>query len=147
VVGDEWWLEAGEIEDERASYEAVRRFEDLVAWQRAREMTSAIYDVCRTSALKQDFGLRDQLQRASVSVMSNIAEGNERGTSQEYFRYLTIAKASCAEVRSLLYVALDAGHIDHTTFDDRMRQAEEVARLVGGLRSSIARRIARDNGY
>jgi four helix bundle protein len=71
--------------------------------------------------------------------MSNIAEGFERGSSAEFHQYLVIAKASCAELRAQLYLALDVGYIDQLIFDETMKQAEEVARLVGGLRASVKR--------
>ncbi|HEX5166380.1 MAG TPA: four helix bundle protein [Thermomicrobiales bacterium] len=127
--------------EEEAGYTAIRNFEDLIAWQRARELTAEVYMLARARGLRQDFGLRDQLQRAAVSVMSNIAEGHERGSSREYFRFLTIAKASCAEVSSLLYVAHDAGYIDEDAFRRHLDTTRRVGQLVGALRSSISRRI------
>ena len=91
----------------------VERFEDLIAWQRARVLTTAIHSVSRKGEFTGDFGLSGQLQRAAVSIMSNIAEGYERGSAKEFHRFLSIAKASCAELRSRLYVALDIGYLDH----------------------------------
>ena len=129
------------LAEEANAYQTVRNFEDLIAWQRARELTSAIYTMTRIDGLRHDFGLRDQLQRAAVSTMSNIAEGHERGTAQEYHRFLTIAKASCAEVRSLLYVAYDAGYIDREAFLHHQESAKRVGQLTGALRQSIARKI------
>src|SRR5206468_3923596 len=90
----------------------VQRFEDLVAWQKARAMTAAIYQVTRQGLFSKDFGLSGQMQRAAVSVMSNIAEGFERGRRAEFHQFLSAAKASCAELRSQLYTALDAGYLD-----------------------------------
>ncbi|MCU0490852.1 MAG: four helix bundle protein [Chloroflexaceae bacterium] len=117
----------------------IERFEDLIAWQKARTLTQSIYSMTRTDRLSRDFGLAGQLQRASVSVMSNIAEGFERNRPGEFHQFLSIAKASCAEVRSLLYVALDAEYVDSTRFDELMTQAQEVARVVGGLRASVGK--------
>ena len=117
----------------------IRRFEDLVAWQKARGLTRAVYAVSRQGAIGQDFGLSRQMQRAAVSVMSNIAEGFERGGRPEFHQFLSTAKASCAEVRSLLYVARDVGYLDNEEFAKLFGQAEEVARIVGGLRASVAR--------
>lgn len=86
----------------------VERFEGLIAWRKARELTRAIYEVTRKGAFAKDFGLSSQIQRAAVSIMSNIAGGFERGGGGEFHQFLSTAKASCAEVRSQLYVALDS---------------------------------------
>ncbi|MGN6563164.1 MAG: four helix bundle protein [Thermomicrobiales bacterium] len=118
----------------------IRRFEDLLAWQRARTLTKAIYGATRVGAFARDHGLAGQIQRAAVSVMSNIAEGHERGRPGEFQHFLLIAKASCAELRSQLYVALDAGYLDQPTFDHLNAQAEEVGRIIGGLRISVEKR-------
>ena len=115
----------------------IERFEDLIAWQKARELTRAIYEVTRQGALAKDYGLSGQIQRAAVSIMSNIAEGFERGGRGEFHQFLSTAKASCAEVRSQLYAALDVGYLDEVTFDRLMQQAEEVGRIIGGLRASV----------
>lgn len=117
----------------------IERFEDLIAWQKARELTRAIYDATRQGTFAKDYGLSGQIQRASVSIMSNIAEGFERGGRGEFHQFLSTAKASCAEVRSQLYVALDVGYLDKALFDLLMEQAEEVARIVGRLRASVQR--------
>ncbi len=118
----------------------VERFEDLIAWQKARALTSAIYRVTNQGAFARDFGLKNQICRAAVSVMSNIAEGFERNRPAEFHQFLSIAKASCGEVRSQLYVALDAGYLNQDLFDAMRSQAEEVSRITGGLRSSIVQR-------
>lgn len=95
---------------------SIERFEDLYAWQKARLMTQSIYRVTKQGAFAKDYGLGSQLQRASVSVMSNIAEGFERGRRAEFHQFLSTAKVSCAEARSLLYVARDADYLDEMTF-------------------------------
>lgn len=115
----------------------VGKFEDLIAWQRARKFTCSIYEISRMGAFSKDFGLSGQIQRAAVSVMSNIAEGFERAGRSEFHQFLSIAKASCAEVRSQLYIAFDVGYIDQNTFNQLLAQAEEVGRIVGGLRVSV----------
>ncbi len=115
----------------------IERFEDLIAWQKARELTRAVYQVSRRGAFAKDFGLSGQIQRAAVSIMSNISEGFERGGRGEFHQFLSTAKASCAEVRSQLYVAFDVGYLDQAEFDQLLAQAEEVARIVGGLRVSV----------
>lgn len=115
----------------------IERFEDLVAWQKARVLTRDIYRVSRQGAFAKDFGLAGQMQRAAVSIMSNIAEGFERNRRGEFFQFLTIAKSSYAEVRSQLYIAFDCAYIDKETFNQLLAQAEEVARIIGGLCSSV----------
>ena len=118
----------------------VERFEDLIAWQKARLLTAEIYRVTNQGPFARDFGLRDQICRAAVSVMSNIAEGFERNRAAEFHQFLSIAKASCGEVRSQLYVALDAGYLKRDVFDAMRSRAEEVSRITGGLRASLAQR-------
>jgi four helix bundle protein len=94
----------------------VARFEELVAWQKARSLTSQIYRATETGTISRDFGLKDQLRRAAVSIMANIAEGFERGKPTEFHQFLSIAKGSCGELRSHLYVAVDAGYLDKLSF-------------------------------
>jgi four helix bundle protein len=115
----------------------VERFEDLVAWQKARILTRAVYQATRQGGFAKDFGLSGQIQRATVSIMSNIAEGFERSGLGEFHQFLSTAKSSCAEVRSQLYVALDVGYLDQVAFEQLLAQAEEVGRIIGGLRASI----------
>ena len=93
------------------------RFEDLIAWQKARDLTRLIYQLCNDGNFARDYGLRDQVRRAAVSVMSNLAEGFDRAGRSEFHQFLVIAKGSCAEVRSQLYVALDAGYLPQVEFD------------------------------
>jgi four helix bundle protein len=115
----------------------IERFEDLIAWQKARELTRVIYQIMQKKIFYKDFGLAGQIQRAVVSIMSNIAEGFERYGQKEFHQFLSVAKASCAEVRSLLYVAFDIGNLDKNQFQQLLKQAEEVGRIIGALRSSI----------
>ena len=115
----------------------IERFEDLIAWQKARELTREIYKVTQKGKFPRDFGLTGQIQRATVSSMSNIAEGFERYGQGEFHQFLSVAKASCAEVRSLLYVAFDIGYLDQDQFQKLLKQAEEVGRIIGALRSSV----------
>ena len=117
----------------------VQRFEDLIAWQKARHLTRKVYEFTRRDGWKMDFGLSSQIQRASVSIMSNIAEGFERKRHAEFHQFLSVAKASCAELRSQLYVALDVGYISLPEFEGLLAQAEEVGRIIGGLRAAIRR--------
>ena len=121
----------------------VTRFEDLVAWQRARDLTREIYLATRRGSVARDFGLARQIQRAAVSVMSNIAEGFERGNRNEFSQFLSIAKGSCGELRSQLYVALDVAHVDEAYFDILKGKAEEVSRITAGLRTAVAKQRTR----
>ena len=121
----------------------IEGFEDFIAWQKARKLTSNIYKVGNIGEFARDFGLKDQIRRAGVSVMSNIAEGFERGRPTEFHQFLSIAKGSCAELRSQLYVALDVGYVVGDDFRALMSEAIEVGQIVGGLRASVERR--RDN--
>jgi four helix bundle protein len=118
----------------------IREFEDLIAWQKARVLCGAIYRATSEGTFARDFPLRDQIRRAAISVMSNIAEGFERGKPSEFHQFLCVAKASCAELRSQLYTALDARHLDQSAFDSLMQLATETGRVIGGLRLSVERR-------
>jgi len=118
----------------------IEKFEELIAWQKARELTSSIYRITRQRGFAKDFGLSGQIQRAAVSTMSNIAEGFERGRPGEFHQFLSIAKGSCGEVRSQLYVALDVDYINQRIFSQLLSKAEEVGRIIGGLRASVQRR-------
>lgn len=115
----------------------IERFEDLIAWQKARSLAQAIYQTTRQGNFAKDFGLSNQIQRAAVSAMSNIAEGFERGNRGEFFHFLSIAKSSCAEVRSQLYLAFDVGYLSQDRFDKLLGQTEEISRILGGLRNSV----------
>lgn len=117
----------------------IDRFEDLIAWQKARDLTRRVYSLTAKEEFARDFGLRDQIRRAAVSVMSNIAEGFERGSTIEYHRFVAIAKGSCAEVRSQLYVGLDAGYIDEAEFSAVHTCAIELSRIISGLKTSLKR--------
>ncbi len=117
----------------------VTRFEDLIAWQKALDLTVAVYEPTRRGPFAKDFGLSGQIQRAGVSVMSNVAEGFERGARGEFHQFLSTAKGSCGELRSHLYLAHRIGYLVQTDFAHLLREAEEVGRIVGGLRSAVQR--------
>ncbi|MGH7219311.1 MAG: four helix bundle protein, partial [Nitrospiraceae bacterium] len=116
----------------------IERFEDLVAWQKARVLAQTVYKMTREHMFAKDIGLSSQVQRAAVSIMANIAEGFERNRSGEFHQFLSVAKGSCAEVRSHLYAAYDAGYLDKDCFTEVLVQSEEVGRIIGGLRVSVA---------
>ena len=115
----------------------IKRFEDILAWQEARKMVNAIYQITREGAFSKDFGLRDQFQRAAVSVMANIAEGFDCESHVEFARFLGIARRSAVEVQSLLYAALDIGYISEESFKTIYVQAEKANALAGGLKKSL----------
>jgi four helix bundle protein len=119
---------------------AIQKFEDLIAWQKARDLTRDIYRVTRKTDFAKDFGLSGQIQRAAVSIMSNIAEGFERQNPGEFHQFLTVARASCAEVRSQLYIAYDIGYVSEGEFDQLSAQSQEVARIVSALRTYIGKK-------
>lgn len=108
----------------------AKTFEDLIVWQRAKELTRLIYFSTNSGAFQKDFGLKDQIQRASVSVMSNIAEGFGRGGNKEFIQFLFIAKGSLSEVQSLLHVAVDQNYIDKVEFQVAYDKANEISRLI-----------------
>lgn len=118
----------------------IEKFEDLIAWQKARKLTRQIYEATNQGKFARDYGLKDQIRRSAVSSMSNMAEGFERGGMVEFQRFLAIAKGSCAELRTQLYIALDVGYLDANSFDSLMNQAVEVGKIIGGLRASVERR-------
>jgi len=112
---------------------AVKAFEDLEVWKEARRLTQAIYRVTRAEKFSKDFSLRDQIQRATVSVMSNIAEGFERGGNQEFIQFLYVAKASCGDVRSQLYVALDQSYVAQKDCDNESKSFRRLSIMISNL--------------
>ncbi len=131
-------------EPQATSPKKIEKFEDLIAWQKARELTKHIYAITGKKPFSVDFGLREQIQRAAVSIMSNLAEGFERGSSSEFHQFIVIAKASCAEVRSQLYTALDISYITKEEFNVVNDLAVEVSRIIGGLKVSVNKRRTGD---
>lgn len=128
--------------------EQIRRFEDLIAWQKARELTGYIYKVSSVRAFFSDFPLRDQIRKAAISVPSNIAEGFERWTLPEFRHFLSIAKGFCGEIRTQLYIASDLGYLDEQQIASTMQTAQSVGELIGRLRSSIDRKVStQDAGH
>ncbi|HOX40755.1 MAG TPA: four helix bundle protein [bacterium] len=108
----------------------IERFEDSVVWQKSRQFTLECYN--NFSALR-DFSFRDQIQRAAVSIMNNIAEGFERRSNKEFVQFLYISKGSCAEVRSMLYLSLDLKYIDKANFTKLYDCSIEISRILHGL--------------
>ena len=111
----------------------VKNFEELEIWKEARKLTRAIYQLTKREKFSRDFSLRDQIQRAVVSIMSNIAEGVERDGNQEFVQFLYVAKASCGEVRSQLYVAFDQGYILKADSEESIVAFRRLSGMIGNL--------------
>ena len=111
----------------------IESFEDIVSWQKARILNLEIYKITNGVNFTKDFGLKDQIRRASISIMSNIAEGFERNGTKEFIQFLSIAKASCGEVRCQLYIAVDLGYIDKSEFDVLYEQCKNISKLISGF--------------
>ncbi len=120
----------------------IDSFEQLEAWRTARELVRAVYSFFRRKPAAIDFGLRDQVQRAAISAMTNIAEGFERVHPAEKMQFYNIARASCGEVRSLSYVMLDAGYITEAEHKTLLELVAQTGRLVSGLIRSTRARTA-----
>jgi four helix bundle protein len=112
---------------------AIQNFEDLNVWQRARELVKLIYELTKEKIFSRDYSLVDQIRRSSISVLSNIAEGFERGSNKEFIQFLYIAKGSCGEVRSQLYVALDQRYISEEDFSKCKEFCMKISGMIGNL--------------
>jgi len=133
-------LEGGTLCRRLLSRMGIQSYQDLRAWKHARRLTAVTYRMTAKPPLSNDFGLRDQMQRSAVSVMSNIAEGFGRHRHREFLRFLSYSKGSAVELQSQLFVALDAGYIHQSTFDDAFCATEETIRLIAGLIRHLERR-------
>jgi four helix bundle protein len=118
----------------------IQRFEDIQAWQEARKLVQEIYLLTRAGSFSRDYGMRDQIQRAAVSVMANIAEGFDCNSNIEFARFLGFARRSTVEVQSLLYTALDVGYITEEVFKANYAQAEKTKALIGGFMHALKKR-------
>jgi len=108
----------------------IERFEDIEAWKEARKLATEVYNVFATS---KDYGFKDQIQRAALSVMSNIAEGFDRASNKEFVQFLVMARGSASEARSLLYAAKDIGYIDGSAFNTLTQQCITISGLLTGF--------------
>jgi len=111
----------------------IKRFEDIKSWIEARELTKRIYKTTSQSHFSKDFGLIDQIRRASVSIMANISEGFDSQSNVEFIRFLIYARRSCSEVQSHLYVALDQNYVTQEIFDNLYEKSTNAAKLINGL--------------
>lgn len=118
----------------------VERLEDLLAWKKARVMTREVYLATREGPFARDFGLAGQIQRSSVSITGNIAEGFERRHRAEFAQFVNVARGSCGETRSHLSVALDVGYLAEGEFVRLKGMAAEAGRIAGGLHDTVQRR-------
>lgn len=112
---------------------SIQKFEDIEAWKLARALANRIYDVTSKSDFSRDYGLRDQIRRASISIVSNIAEGFERDGDREFLQFLFVAKGSCGEVRAQLYLAYDRKYLTEDEFGELTQKSLQVSRMIAGL--------------
>jgi four helix bundle protein len=118
---------------QRRELSSFKSFEEIEGWKKSRYLVRKVYEITGRGSFAKDFGLRDQIRRASVSAMSNIAEGFERVGTKEFIQFLSLAKGSAGEVRSQLYVALDQGFLGQSQFEELCSLVSEVSRLTSGL--------------
>lgn len=111
----------------------AKTFEDLKVWQDSREFVKSIYELTASNNFAKDYGLKDQIQRAAVSIMNNIAEGFERNNNKEFVNFLKYSKGSAGEIRSMLYVALDLNYISKTTFDEYYENAIKIITQISNF--------------
>jgi four helix bundle protein len=112
------------------AFMTITSFEEIIAWQKARELTNIVYKIFSKN---KDFGFKNQIERAAVSVMNNIAEGFERQTNKEFKNFLYISKGSCGEVRSMIIIAKDLSYISSEEFNDIQQRCQEISRLLSGF--------------
>jgi four helix bundle protein len=111
----------------------IRKFEDIEAWQMARDLANLVYEATSERGFNTDFALRDQIRRAAISIVSNIAEGYERDGDREFVQFLYIAKGSAGEVRAQLYLALDRHYLSNERFEMLSDKARKLSRMLFGL--------------
>ncbi len=124
-----------------------KQFEDLEIWQKSRALVNVVYKISSNKKFIKDFELTMQIRRAAVSIMSNIAEGFERGGDKEFLQFLARAKGSCGEVRSQLYIALDQDYINRDTFEELYPKATEVNRMIYGFMKYLKDSELRGNKF
>lgn len=108
----------------------IEKFEDIIAWQKSKELTLKVYELFNNN---KDYGFKDQIQRASVSIMNNIAEGFERKSNKEFKQFLYIAKGSCGEVRSMIILALELKYIGKTEYEKILNLSLEISKIISGF--------------
>jgi len=125
----------------------ITKFEDIESWRRARTFTNDVYKITGAGRFALDFGLKDQIRRAAISILSNIAEGFERGGDNEFLQFLSIAKGSCGEARAQLYIALDQSYISLVQFESLTKATADISQLISGLMKYLRGSSLRGNKY
>ncbi len=125
----------------------IKKFEDLESWKKARKLTNTVYAATAAGSFSRDFGLKNQIRRASISILSNIAEGFERGGDKEFLQFLAVAKGSCGEVRAQLYIAMDQGYLRQDLFDELSTNTAEIGRLISGMMKYLSKSELRGSKY
>ena len=125
----------------------IKQFEDLEIWQKARELSLLIYQISSLNGFVKDYGLKDQIRRSSVSILSNISEGFERGSNKEFKQFLSYAKGSCGELRAQLYVALDQQYINNDDFKCLTDKALNLSRMISGFMKYLQKSNLKGNKY
>jgi four helix bundle protein len=125
----------------------IRKFEELEAWKHARALVQEVYSLTAGGRFAKEFGLRDQIRRASVSIMANIAEGYERDGNAEFIHFLSIAKGSAGEVRYHLYIARDQDYLNQDKFDEFLAMTQQVSRIIRGLISYLQKTEVKGNKF
>ena len=111
----------------------IQKFEDVLSWKKARELNRIIYQETLNPSFTKDFALKDQIRKTSISIMSNIAEGFERGSDNEFKYFLRVAKGSAGELRSQLYIASDLNYLNQNSFSHCFSQITEITKLLSGF--------------
>ena len=125
----------------------IERFEDIEGWKLARRVVNRVYDVSSDGAFSRDFALVNQIRRAAISIMSNIAEGFERDGNKEFLQFLSVAKGSCGEVRSQMYVAADRMYVDEASFREISELLLETSRTTAGLMKYLQPSVERGRKF
>lgn len=125
----------------------IEKFQDLEGWKKARELTNRIYEVSSKESFSKDFALCNQIRRAVISIVSNIAEGFGRDGDKEFVQFLSIAKGSCSEVYAQMYVALDQKYIAEKEFIEITELIDEVSRIIGGLMKYLQQSDLKGNKF
>lgn len=125
----------------------IKRFEDLDAWKKARELSKKIFELTDKGSFKQDFALINQINGSSGSAMDNIAEGFERGGRKEFLQFLSIAKGSAGETRSQLYRAFDRNYLDEKKFNELRGEVTDISKIISGLMEYLNKSEIKGNKF